>query len=300
MEEETNWTKIIIRSVIGGILALFLLVLGYNSYTTVGAGSVKVGTLFGDVKGTLDEGFHVVNPLYDFTTFDAKQKTILFKGLLVPSADQLTTTFDISVQYRIKREMAGTILVETGTPQNLIDVHLTPKFRSVLREISKGVARAEDFYEKDVQQRIQSELFDSLSIYCAPKGLEIQQVLIRSVTLPPVITTAVEEKKKRQQDAEKQKAELARYKVEMEQKLAEAKANKDAAVQEAIQIKLLADAEAYKILAINKAIAKNPAFIQLKAMEALQAISKDPAAKIYFLNGDSPNPLPLMHIGGRK
>jgi len=32
-------------------------------------------------------------------------------------------------------------------------------------------------------------------------------------------------------------------------------------------------------------------------LEALKAISKDPASKVYFLNGDSPTPLPLMNLG---
>ena len=35
----------------------------------------------------------------------------------------------------------------------------------------------------------------------------------------------------------------------------------------------------------------------LSALEALKAISKDPASKIYFMDGDSPSPLPLMNIG---
>jgi len=48
---------------------------------------------------------------------------------------------------------------------------------------------------------------------------------------------------------------------------------------------------------INDAIANNPAYIQLQSLEALKAISKDPASKIYFLDGSSPMPLPLMHLG---
>ena len=48
---------------------------------------------------------------------------------------------------------------------------------------------------------------------------------------------------------------------------------------------------------LNEAIASNPAYIQLEALKALQSISKDPAAKMYFLNGDSPMPLPLMNMG---
>ena len=48
---------------------------------------------------------------------------------------------------------------------------------------------------------------------------------------------------------------------------------------------------------INKATASNPAYVQLQALEALKAMSKDPAAKIYFMDGSSSSPLPLLHMG---
>jgi hypothetical protein len=63
---------------------------------------------------------------------------------------------------------------------------------------------------------------------------------------------------------------------------------------------VLADVQAYEIQKINEAIGDNPTYVKLKALEALETIAKDPAAKIYFLNGDSPTPLPLMHIGEQK
>ena len=46
-----------------------------------------------------------------------------------------------------------------------------------------------------------------------------------------------------------------------------------------------------------QAIASNPAYIQLQSLEALKSISKDPASKMYFMDGSSPTPLPLMHLG---
>ena len=59
----------------------------------------------------------------------------------------------------------------------------------------------------------------------------------------------------------------------------------------------LADAQAYEITKINDAIAQNPAYIQLQSLETLNAISKDPASKVHFIDGSSPTPLPLMHLG---
>jgi len=43
------------------------------------------------------------------------------------------------------------------------------------------------------------------------------------------------------------------------------------------------NAQAFEITQINNAISSNPAYIQLQSLEALKAISKDPASKVYFL-----------------
>jgi regulator of protease activity HflC (stomatin/prohibitin superfamily) len=60
---------------------------------------------------------------------------------------------------------------------------------------------------------------------------------------------------------------------------------------------VLAQAKAKEIKLINDAVARNPAYIKLQSLEALKVMSKDPAAKIYFMDGKSPQPLPLMNIG---
>jgi len=79
-----------------------------------------------------------------------------------------------------------------------------------------------------------------------------------------------------------------------------AQAGREAAEEEAARKRILADAQAYEITQINNAISSNPAYIQLQSLEALKAISKDPASKVYFLDGSSPSPLPLMHLGDKQ
>ena len=69
---------------------------------------------------------------------------------------------------------------------------------------------------------------------------------------------------------------------------------------EAEKRRLLADAQAYEITKINDAIGKNPNYVKLQALKSLEAISKDPAAKIYFIDSKSSSPLPLMHLGDIK
>ena len=99
---------------------------------------------------------------------------------------------------------------------------------------------------------------------------------------------------------ERQKAELERFRTEQQEKVATAQAERAASEEQAARLRILADAQAYEISEINRAIAGNPAYIQLQSLEALKAISKDPAAKVYFLDGSSPSPLPLMHLGEVK
>jgi regulator of protease activity HflC (stomatin/prohibitin superfamily) len=123
--------------------------------------------------------------------------------------------------------------------------------------------------------------------------------LIRDINLPPVLTKAIEQKKEREQAVERQKAELERFRTEQQQQVAEAEAKRQSAEQEALQIRVLAKARADEIRLINDAIAKNPAYIQLQSLEALKAMSKDPAAKLYFMDSNSAQPLPLMHLGER-
>ena len=283
---------------VGIAFTLIVVLILSQCYVTVPVGHVGVASLFGEVQDeTVNEGLHFpVNPLYKWTLFDARQKTHS-ETASIPSQDQLTTTIDVSVQFRINKDKAAAILQDTGTPEDAIEIHLVPRLRSLLREQGKTIPRAEDFFKEETQKTLQDSLTAGLSDYLTPKGLTVTEVLIRDVRLPAFITRAIEAKKEREQEVEKQKAELERFTTEQQQLVVSAEAERQAAEQEAIKKKTLADAQAYEIQKINEAIASNPAYIQLKALEALQAISKDPAAKVYFLNSDSPMPLPLLHMG---
>lgn len=280
------------------IVLLLLATFGSRLYKTVPPGHVAVATIFGKVEPEpFREGLHVpVNPLYQWHLYDAREKT--HKEVAnVPSQDQLQTSLEVSVQYRINADAAPRMLRDTGDAEAAKRVHLVPKLRSLLREQGKSIVRAEDFFQEQTQERLQANLLTGMQEFLSPKGMDVEAVLIRDITLPPFITKAIEAKKEREQEVEKQKAELERFRTEQEQKVAAAQAERQAAEEEANRKRILADAQAYEIEQINRAIAQNPAYLQLQAMDALKQISRDPAAKIYFLDGSSPTPLPLMHLG---
>lgn len=234
---------------------------------TVPAGHVKVATLFGKVQNeNYREGLHIVNPLLAFTAFDLRQKTHKEQAG-IPAEDKLITTMDVSVQYRTIGDMAPDILRNTGTTGALIQVHMIPKLRSILREQGKGVAKSQDFFRESVQRQLQQTLQSGLAEFLAPKGLQVETVLIRDVQLPNVIRTAITETKKREQEVLKQQAELERFATEQDQKVKQAESELKAAKLEAEKIKELADAEAYKIDVINKTLAQSPNYIELKKVE---------------------------------
>jgi regulator of protease activity HflC (stomatin/prohibitin superfamily) len=286
------------KSNVSMIVVVLVVLFGSRFFKVIPAGHVGVATLFGEVvTDSYESGLHIpVNPLYEWTLFDIREQTHT-ETAAVPSQDQLQTEIDVSVRFSIDGAKTPFTYQNYGTVPMLISNQLTPALRSILREAGKSIPRAEDFFLEETQNMLQQNMIVALRDDLEPKGLKIDKVLIRSITLPPFIMKAIEAKKEREQEVEKQKAELERYKTEQQQLLAEATAQREAAEEEAKKIELLADARAYEIRQLNEAIAQNPAYLQLMAMEALKEISQNPSSKIYFINGDSPQPLPLMNIG---
>ena len=297
MAQANPYKSLVVTTV--SVLAVVTILI--NIYKTVPVGHVGVATLFGKAQAAgYPEGLHIpVNPLYKWTMFDARKKTHL-ETANVPSQDQLQTKLEVSVQYRIDGQMASKILVATGTAEAAVRVHLIPKLRSLLREQGKSVRRAEDFFLESTQETLQTAITNGLRDDLEQQGIIVSEVLIRDIALPPFIVLAIEAKKEREQAVEQEKAELERVRTELQQEVARAQAGREAAEEEAARKMILADAQAYEINQINNAASNNPAYIQLQSLEALKSISKDPASKIYFLDGSSPSPLPLMHLGDRQ
>ena len=291
---QKNFVVIAVGVALVGMLSLQL-------FKQVPVGHVAVATLFGNAQPNgYEQGLHVpVNPLYRWTMFDARQQTHQ-ETANVPSQDQLQTKIDVSVQYRIDGAMAPDILEQTGDAAAVVRVHLIPALRSLLREQGKSIKRAEDFFLEETQVDLQTALEEGLRDHLGPTGVIVSAVLIRDITLPPFIVQAIEQKKEREQAVERERAELERVRTELQQEVARAQAGREAAEEEAARVIILADAQAYEITQINNAISDNPAYIQLQSLEALKAISKDPASKVYFLDGSSPSPFPLMHLGDKQ
>jgi regulator of protease activity HflC (stomatin/prohibitin superfamily) len=267
-------------------------------FETVGKGTVKVGYKFGSYTEIIQPGFHFpVNPLVSWTAIDTRQKTEKLDKVELPSRDQLTSTLDVSIQYRAIGGQGHNIINETGSVEDVVNVHMLPKIRSLIRDAGRSVERAENLYTDSEVNRLAAEMTAAMSEFMLTKGIAVEEVLMRNIELPTFVDAAIQKKKERDQRAEEQKAELRRFETEQQQKVAQAEAEKNAASMEAEKIQLLADAEAYRIKIVNDAVANNPAYIQLQSLEALKEMSKDPAAKLIIMDGSSTQPIPFLNLG---
>ncbi len=240
--------KLNIKTVISVVGLFFLIWVGMNSYTTVSPGHNKVATLFGEISGDpLGEGFHIVNPLLKFYTYDLRVHTQTWEKVQVPSQDKLKTSMDISVTFKINPSHTPTMLQETGNLNELVVKLLTPKVRSLLREAGKTVAKSQDFYLDTTQRDMQAFMEDGLTEYMFNKGITVEAVLFRDITLPQVVTSAVIQTKERQEQLEREKAQLRIVEQQAQQQVKQAEAREQAAKSDANAVRTLADAEAYQI-----------------------------------------------------
>ena len=237
------------KNIVAIVVAALMLLVAMNSYITVKAGHNKVATLFGDVQTpAYGEGFHIVNPLLDFTVFDIRQLTYTWDKVQVPSQDKLKTSMDISVTFRLDGARTPRILQETGRLVDVVSKHVTPKVRSLLREAGKTVAQSQDFYIDSVQLEMQLYMEEGLKSFLEPKGVIVEAVLFRDITLPQVVTSAVIQTKERQEQLEREKAQLKIVEQQAQQQVKQAEAREQAAVSDANAKRTHADAEAYRIL----------------------------------------------------
>ncbi len=230
------------------VIGLMTLIVMLNAYITVEAGHNKVATLFGKVRPEpYAEGFHIVNPLLNFVSFDIRQLTFTWDKVQVPSQDKLKTSMDISVTFKLDAAKTPLILQESGSLDDVVNKHITPKVRSLLREAGKTVAQSQDFYQDNVQQALQIYMEDGLKDYLEPKGVIVIAVLFRDITLPQVVTDAVIQTKERQEQLEREKAQLKIVEQQAQQQVKQAEAREMAAVADAKAKRTQADAEAYRI-----------------------------------------------------
>jgi len=197
----------------------------------IDAGQIGVTSLFGKVSNeVLTPGLNFVNPLVSVYNVDIKTLNYTMSGvhnegekegddaIRVLTSDGLEVTIDLTVLYRVVGTEAPRLIKETGLDYK--DKIVRPLTRTKIRD-NAVYFTAIDLYSTKRDQ-FQNRIFTTIEADFKKRGLILEQLLLRNITLPNNVKTSIEEKIKAEQDAQKMEFVLQKEKQEAERKRVEA------------------------------------------------------------------------------
>lgn len=218
------------------LLAVLVLVIVFNSFVVIDAGELGVESLFGKVyDGTLPSGLHLKNPLVQVYRFNSKTQNYTMAAvhdegklagddaIRVLSSDGLEIALDVTVLYRIMPDKAPSIVKQVGP--NYEDTIVRPIVRTKIRDASVYY-QAVDVYSSK-REELQTRIFKSIEQDFKDRGLVLEQLLIRNITLPASVKAAIEAKINAEQESQKYEFLLQREKKEADRKRIEAEGQRD-------------------------------------------------------------------------
>jgi len=256
------------------IFVLIILVIMFSK-STVTIGSGEAGVLyktFGDGVVTdeppLGEGFHIVAPWNKVFIYEVRQQEVLEK-MNVLSSNGLDIKLEASAWFEPIRNDLGKLHQEKG--EDYIQRVLLPTIRSAARSVV-GRYTPEQLYSSK-RDAIQQEIFDETKKIVEGEYIQLNEILVRDVTLPPTIKEAIERKLRQEQES-----------LEYEFRLVTAR--KEA---EKVTIEAQGKADANKILSASL----TDKILQDKGIDATLKLSESPNTKVIVVGGGESG-LPLI------
>jgi regulator of protease activity HflC (stomatin/prohibitin superfamily) len=197
----------------------------------IGAGEVGVKVLFGNVQNdVLSSGLHLINPFVEVRRLDIKTQNYTMSGIhdegnqsgddaiRVLTSDGLEVTIDLTVLYKLLPSEAPRLLRETG--EDYTDKIVRPVTRTKIRDNSVYYEAIALYSTK--RDEFQQRIFASIENDLKKRGLILEQLLVRNITLPQSVKATIEQKINAEQDAQKMQFVLLKEKQEAERKRVEA------------------------------------------------------------------------------
>jgi regulator of protease activity HflC (stomatin/prohibitin superfamily) len=215
------------------IIGFLIILIGGSlaSVKQIEPGDVGVQKLFGKVNNSiLESGLNVINPLVEVVTFDVRTQNYTMSAvhdegdktgddaIRVLSADGLEVVIDLTVLYKVIPIEAPRILREIGTDYR----------NTIVRPICRTKIRDNAVYYDAValystkRDEFQARIFKTIESDFKSRGLILEQLLVRNITLPESVKAAIESKINAEQEAQKMTFVLQKEKQEAERKRVEA------------------------------------------------------------------------------
>lgn len=231
----------------------------------INAGEVGVKSLFGKVDNDiLESGLHFVNPLVEVVNFNTKTKNYTMSAvhqegnvqgddaIRVLSHDGLEVFIDLTVLYRIEPKKAPNILKEIG--KGYEEVIVRPLARTLTRDIAANYDAIEIFSGK--REEFEMKVFKGMEATFSKRGLILEQLLVRNITLPASVKAAIETKINAIQESQKMQFILDKERQEAERKRVEAQGIAD--YQKIISESLTEKQLQYEMIKAQKDLAASP------------------------------------------
>ncbi len=248
-----------------GGLVLAIVSISNVSVKQIEAGQVGVQSLFGKVQPTiLESGLNVINPFMEVNSMDIKTQNYTMSAVATEgekagddairalSADGLEVVLDLTILYSVIPAEAPRIYREIG-----LDYRNT-----VVRPIARTKIRDNAVYYDAValysnkRDEFQAKIFDGIQKDFKVRGLLLEQLLVRNITLPTSVKAAIESKINAEQDAQKMQFVLQKEKQEADRKRVEAQGIAD--YQRIINSELSDKLLQYETIKAQKEIALSP------------------------------------------
>jgi regulator of protease activity HflC (stomatin/prohibitin superfamily) len=262
--------KIAIPAIITIILLVILIT---KSAVTIGSG--KAGVLYETFGGgvvtdepALGEGFHIVAPWNKVFIYEVRQQEV-FEKMNVLSSNGLNIKLDASAWFEPKREFLGKLHQEKG--EEYVQRVLLPSIRSAARSVV-GRYTPEQLYSSK-RDAIQQEIYEETRKIVDGQYIQLNEILVRDVTLPATIKEAIERKLKQEQESLEYEFRLVTAEKEAEKVIIEAQGKADAN-------RILSASLTDKIL-------------QDKGIEATLKLSQSPNSKVIVI-GSGDGGLPVI------
>jgi prohibitin 1 len=262
----------------GGLFALIIIIIVvftlFKSAVTIDSG--EAGVLFetfgeGVVtdKPPMGEGFHLVAPWNKVYVYEVRQQE-LFEKMKVLSSNGLEIQIDASAWYEPVYDQLGNLHQSLG--QSYLQRVIQPAIRSAARSVI-GRYTPDDLYG-DKRDAIQDEIYVETKIILDKQYVQLNEILIRDITLPNTIKEAIERKLNQEQESLEYEFRLVTAEKEAEKVIIEAKGK----------------AESNRILSASL----TDKILQDKGIDATIKLSQSPNSKVIVIgSGDSGLPLIL-------
>ena len=252
-------------------IGIILLIFISKSTVTLEAG--EAGVLWKRFGGgvvtdqpPLGEGFHLVAPWTKVIVYETRQQELTEK-MKVLSSNGLDIQLEATAWYQPVTAELGFLHQTKGT--NYLDRVLKPAMRSATRSVV-GRYTPEQIYSSK-RDAIQEEIFDETKKIVEDQYIQLNDVLVRDVTLPVAIKDAIEKKLSQEQTSLEYK-----FKLEIAQKEAD---------KQRIEAQGKADANRILSASLNDWILKD------KGIEATLKLAESPNSKVIVVGEDG---LPLI------